>query len=342
MKPFLDLPRALLLAACALTPAWSLAAGCPGLQSGAYVVLNPLDADTSWRVNLLEVDAQALTVTDREGTTQLSPTADKCRYTTPEGTQLLVSRRGVLVVRGGDAVAQPFWAVGMPVQPLSLRQIAGTWNVAQQETTDTTSYATSAVATISRKGGFAWGSCDTRGANCQTPTKRGSISANAEGGFDLQLNKSEGGGLQRFFGMRLSDGSRLLVGVGINQRMLVVMTPQQSLGLPLVGEREGRWETSHSGVSSFGVVTPSTYEVVGVDPVAGSFQRNRLESCRVDTMNVNDGRVGVAFRPAGTYVDCTDGVTRSYGNVLYTPVPGLGFGTFSSSTGTLGVYIVRP
>ena len=343
MPPFFRrLPRHLLLAAFALAPALSMAAGCAGLKSGGYVVLNPLDSDPSWRVNLLDVNADTLVVTDRAGSVQLSATADKCRYTTPEGTQLMVSRRGVLFVRGGDAVGQPFWGVGMPVQALTLKQIAGTWNVAQQETTDTTSYSTNAVATVNAKGAFAWGGCDARGANCVDPSRRGTLTPNAEGGFDLKFNKSEGGGLQRFFGLRLTDGSRLLLGVGIDHRMLVVMTAQQPLSLPTVGEREGRWESGHSGLSSFGTVTASTYEVVGVDPVAGSYQRKRLENCRVDALSVNDGHVGVAFRAAGTYVDCTDGVTRSFANTLFMPAGSLGFGTFTAAPGSMGMYIVRP
>jgi hypothetical protein len=342
MTTFRILRRSLLLAALALAPALSMAGACPGLKSGSYAVLNPLDADPAWRVNLVDIDADTLVVTDRAGSVQLTATADKCRYTTPEGTQLMVSRRGVLVLRGGDAIGQPFWAVGLPVQALTLKQIAGTWNVAQQETTDTISYSTNAVATINAKGAFSWGSCDVRGANCDDPSKRGTLSPNAEGGFNLRFNKSEGKGLQRFFGLRLTDGSRLLLGVGIDHRMLVVMTAQQALSLPALGETEARWETSHSGVASFGVVTPSTYEVVGVDAVAGSYQRKRLENCRVDALKVNDGHTGVAFRAAGTYVDCNDGVTRSFGNVLFMPAGSLGFGTFTSAPGSTGLYVVRP
>jgi hypothetical protein len=317
------------------------AATCAGLKSGPYVVMNAMDADTSWRVNLLDVNAETLEVTDREGTVQLTATAENCRFELPNGGPLVVSKKGLFLARGNDGT--PFMAVGMPVQTAALKKLVGTWNFMRQETEAGVSSTYNGVATINSKGALAVAFCDAGGASCGTPTTVGKLAVDAAGGYTLT---SKDGKTERFFLNTLTDGSKVAVGVGLSQNALTVLAPQTARTLPAAGDKWAQWEVQQLGDTSIPDMSSSSFKVLSVDAATNSFTRKRLENCRVETWTVNSGRVGLAQRPGGSYTDCSDGLKKKFSaNLSMSLRESFGFGAFgwqpATGNGFFGLTVVK-
>ncbi len=319
------------------------AATCAGLKSGSYVALNAMDPDTSWRVNVLDINAETLVVTDREGSAQLTASTENCRFNLPNGGPLVVSKKGLFLARGNDGT--PFMAVGMPVQTAALKKLVGTWNFMRQETEAGVSSTYNGVATINSKGALAVAFCDAGGVSCGTPTTVGKLAVDPNGGYTLT---SKDGNLERFFLNTLADGSKVAVGVSLSQSQnaMTVLAPQTARTLPAAGDKWGQWEVQQLGDTSIPDMASSTYKVLSVDAATSSFTRKRLENCRVETWTVNSGRTGLAQRPGGSFTDCTDGLKKKFSaNLSMSLRESFGFGAFgwqpATGNGFFGLTVVK-
>jgi hypothetical protein len=280
------------------------AAGCKGFKSGTYVALNAHETDDVWRANIIDFNADTLTVTDADGTTQLSAAAQTCAFTLPSGDPLVVSPAGVFTAR---LSADQAMVLGLPMQSVSLAKLAGTWNYLRNYRQDGLWHTTNGQLTIKRNGTFSAGSCAADGGNCSAPKVIGTLSVNPAGGLDL----TEPDGLtNRLFALRNKDGKMMLagVGVGVGEAALTLASPSLPLDLPAVGDKWAIWDLSAGPSGQPGALSTSSFKVLSVDTVAGSYTRKRLEDCRRDSWSLNHGRDGVAFRDLTPFQRC-DGST---------------------------------
>jgi hypothetical protein len=338
--------RSLLAAAAAsllapLSAQAASAANCPGLTSGAYVALNTQETDVAWKVNLLTIDAKKLIITESDGsTTKLTAGSELCAFSMNDGVQLKVANAsGIFMVQTQNA--QP--AVGLPVQALKLKQLAGTWNFMRQEKdTDGVFYTYNGLVKITAKGSLSVALCDAAGLNCGKFKATSTVAANAAGGFTVT---NLDGKTERAFALAKADGSMMMIMAGVDTTAMTVTMPVTAKTLPDVGDSWGAWEMKVAANGAASAIATSTYTVTQTDVAAGTFTRQRAEDCMVDTWHINSGRNGMNQRPAAGYTKC-DGSSSNYSNNLAMNMrDSFGFGVHgwdSASTRYFGYTIARP
>lgn len=300
---------AVLALAAPLSALAASATTCSGLKSGTYAFMNPQDSDPAWRVNLVTVDAVALTATDREGTIQLTADAESCHFKLPSGGgDVVVSKKGVVLVRGAGG-GDDWWSVGLPVKKARVDDVVGNWNFIRQETRDGSIGTGNGVATIAADGAFTVAACQPGGGGCAATEAGGTVKKVADGG--LKITNLDGG-VERFFLATQADGSKLMIGVGLDHDAMTVMAPVNAVGLPTAGEKYAHWQVQRGSDGLLSALDSASFKVLSVDEGAQTYTRKNLLNCRVETWAVNQGRDGFNRRPSGTYTDCADGQQKSY------------------------------
>lgn len=350
MKRFLPQTLSMLALSASATLASSAQAqsvlpSCPAMKTGTYVALNPLDPDPAWRVNVLSINGDTLTVTDRDGSQQLGATPTLCQFTLPNGGPLVMSRKSTFMFRGTDPASGVFSGFGMPLKKVPFADMVGTWNFMRREPSDTVvgSATYNGQVSISSTGQLTVSTCDSQGGNCSGVITGSRLRVNTAGGFTMT---NSDGKIERFFALKTANGEKVVVGVGIDHDAFTVMAPPTPRTLPAVGARWAQWEMTHGWNGTISNVDVSSYRVVASDPVTQQYKRRRLENCRLDTWTVNSGRDGMNYRAAGQSKDCS-GAPLSYGsNLAMTLRETFGFTVFgyepANGQGFFGIAIDKP
>jgi hypothetical protein len=301
------------------------AAGCKGFKSGSYVALNAHESDDVWRANIIEFNADTLTVTDADGTTQLSAASQTCAFTLPSGDPLVVSPAGLFTAR---LSADKAMVLGLPLQSVSLAKLAGTWNYLRNARLDDGLWHTmNGQVIVKRNGRLSASTCWADGSNCAAPMDVGTLVANPAGGYDL--TKAEGV-VDRFFALRNKDGQMMLagVGVGVGESALTVAAPVLALGLPTVGDKSAAWDISVNPSGQPSALGSGSFKVLQVDTANSSYTRKRLEDCRRDTWQVNHGRDGMSYRDLTPFTRCDGSTGTANKNLSLSLRQGFGLAAF--------------
>ncbi|HSM21337.1 MAG TPA: hypothetical protein VK876_03910 [Rubrivivax sp.] len=206
------------------------APNCSALRSGTYrlVFLAPGEGGAAF-TDTMTVDAAALTATGSSGEATPLLAAGACRYTLPEGGELVVSAAGVGVLRSAEA-AGLVAGLAFPEQRHAVSVTQGAWNYM--------GLADGALAlgafTVDDTGRTTSGRfCDSAGI-CEegTPDERETFVAHAEGGFSY-----DGG---RAFAFRSGGGEVMLVALSPDGAFALA-TRKAPTGLPPVGRLSRSW-----------------------------------------------------------------------------------------------------
>jgi hypothetical protein len=206
------------------------APNCTALRSGTYrlVFLAPGEGGATY-TDTLTVDAAALTATGSDGEVTPLLAAGACRYTLPDGGELVVSAAGVGVFRSAESTG--FVAgLAFPAQSHAVSVTQGDWNfmglsdgalALGEVTVDGSGRATAVLA------------CDSAGTCVEeTPDERETFVANADGGFSY-----DGG---RAFAFRSGGGEVMLVALSPDGAF-VLATRKAPTALSPIGRFSRSW-----------------------------------------------------------------------------------------------------
>ena len=333
---------ALLACAAPLSSFAVSAANCSGLKSGSYAVMNPQDPDPAWRVNIISVNAETLVVTDREGDVQLTAGSEPCAFKLPQGGgDLVVSKKGVVMVRGTWGTDE-WWSVGLPLKKATVADTVGDWNFIRQETNGGTAVTANGVVSVAPDGSFTVSDCLPDGSSCSAAQPVGTMKKFSDGGLKATMTD---GGVERFFLASQNDGSKLMIGVGLDHDAITVLAPVRQLGLPTSGEKFAHWQVQRGRNGVLSGLESASFKVLSVDPATQGFTRKNLQTCRVEAWSVNQGRDGVSRRPGGSFTDCSDGQVKTFSpNLSLSLRDSFGvsaYGWQTPTSGFFGVSIVK-
>jgi hypothetical protein len=349
------------------------AANCASLASGAYRVIKfaPSGGNTVSAVGLINFVASTLTQSDPGSADSSTWTANgNCRYSTPDGADVVVSPAGVLVARAkigmNDTSVAPAargttrMVIAFPVQNIAPAELAGSWNFggwnagAQPSLYD----IASEIGTIASSGAVTQFKCG--GAPLSTPesscpvytTLLPVISANSAGGFDITGTDPADRYVDRGFAYRAGNGDLMLVALSASGG-LTFGTKVRTLALPLAGDVTPTW---HIDVGVAALANASLYSrtrtILSVDPASSTVFRNSANNgssvTYPETVQYNGGRNGTTYRQAAS-VTASDGTTVQVREAFSLPLLGFGVtpyylpptsGSGAASNALFGVAVV--
>lgn len=312
------------------------ASNCTNFRSGRYRAIYNGESPPE----VITIDAPALRATRADGSS-FSLTADgTCRYRTPAGGEMAVSRGGLLVGQSGDA---PFRGVVMfPEQVHGLAALAGTWNSLSLDRPGNGArpQLTSTTLTIAADGRVtAITFCETVTGGCESGT-RGvdagfpdiSVAVNPAGGFTM-TNATDRWS-EPLFVYQAGTGERMVVTGSVGSGHLSLATPavartlppvgrvSESLNLNLVPNAVAPFYTAPTGF------TPTRNTIASTDPAAGSFVRNNVVNMSTgvtvpETVQGNVPRLGYSRRVPGV-ATASDGSTRTIAEWVALSLAGTG------------------
>lgn len=303
----------------ALQPA---SASCPGLRTAAYRTIDP-DRAGDAAMQVVNIDAEALTITRLDGSTRQLTADGGCKFSDGANV-LLASGAGVLVERyvdGGTA----HLAVAVPEQTLALSELAGTWN---------TVYVTKATAGAAFAGGNSVMTMDAAGQvisaldcnRAQPCTARtgtlGSFSVNPDGGFDYVSQSTS-----RAFAYRNADGDTMFVILLPSNKGFIVGTRQAALAAP-VAQTSSYWDIT---VDAADDVLALSDQATTNTPVGDgvSYTQLRESDGRIVMQTVNNPRDGLRYRPESN----TGTPAPVFANAIITlPITGMGVAFYIGET----------
>lgn len=280
------------------------APNCSALRSGTYrlLFLAPGEGGATF-TDTMTVDAAALTATGSDGElTPLQP-AGACRYTLPEGGELVVSAAGVGVFRSAEAAG--FVAgLAFPAQSHAVSVTQGDWNYMGLSdsgldlgafTVDETGRTTS--------GRF----CDSAGL-CEegTPDERETFVPHADGGFSY-----DGG---RAFAFRSGGGEVMLVALSPDGAFGLA-TRKAPTGLPPVGRVSRSWNFTVTPQYMSFPLSVSENTTVSQAEDGSSWRRDAVIDfaagiTRPETVQINLPLEGFIHRLAETVATSTGGTSN--------------------------------
>lgn len=234
------------------------ASGCSGLRSGSYVAISPVENDPTVAASkVVLIDATTLTVSYQDGLTTSSPTMTDdggCAYSFPDdgesSSKLLVSRSGLTVGRdsatsGVDTGRSWVSIISIPVQSISIAELAGTWNGDEYFRDPINSLPTfepSYGLLTLEAAGIVTGctSCDSSGTCGPSEAIAASLNVNASGGFNFGGSATEPP--SRVCAFKTADGHLSMFLLYSNNRGLIVASKQSSLPMPDVGTVSNIWD----------------------------------------------------------------------------------------------------
>ena len=322
--------------------AWPLAptaASCTWLKSGKYRMISLYETDPQWQAHVLDLDAEALTITLWDGSIASLVDDSGCKFSVDRADELdtvSVSSGGLLVVHSqSKAVATDRSVmIGLPAQALPVSEFAGTWSIAAWAPTSEilkTGYvaqtdeivvdASGQVTAISRCLGLA--ACAAEGAPFPA------FAANTiVGGFDMTV---EGVRYGRAFHFKTLEGKAVFVAIGADGRFSVGARKEPLGTLPAVGTVTDYREFDLLGNGSISALFERTATVIAVDTGAKTVTRIRFPDNRVDTLAFDKPRAGLRYRAADS---CSvNGLPAGCAETVQLPLQGMGV-TVSSSVGT--------
>jgi hypothetical protein len=322
--------------------AWPLAptaASCTWLKSGKYRMISLYETDPQWQANVLELDAEALTI--RLWGDLIASLVDNggCKFSV-DGADALdavsVSSGGLLVVHSqSKAVATDRSVmIGLPAQALPVSEFAGTWSIAGWAPTSEilkTGYvaqtdeigvdASGQVTAISRCLGLA--ACAAEGGPFPV-----FVANTTDGGFDMTV---AGVRYARAFHFKTLAGKAVFVAIGADGQFSVGARKEPLGTLPAVGTVTDYREFDLLGNGSISALFERTVSVIAVDAGAKTVTRIRSPDNRVDTLAFDKPRAGLRYRAADS---CSvNGLPAGCAETVQLPLQGMGV-TVSLSVGT--------
>ena len=332
-------------AAPLLTLLQPAAATCAGLRSGRYRFINLRESDPKWVNHVFQFNADTLTATYWDGTSETLVDKGGCTFTVGGTAQLLVTKSGVTIARDTPTATPTKTNVSIviPEQTITLNELAGTWNAMGyvRDTALGSLKPSNAVFTLGATGQFSAGS-DCLGVSACTvwTAMPGNVTAGAAGGFEF----SDGVDTYKVFAFKAADGQLSLYVLEPNGSGFSVAAKQQALSLPTVSAMNSAWDftiNSSGYASTLGEIATT---VKAVDTTAQSFTRERASDGRIDSFHINNPRNGLRHRAAGSSVD-KFGATVTFSEIISMPLPGTGIGVYSSVAANqyfFGVSVNKP
>lgn len=353
----------------------SKAANCAALASGSYQVIKAAPsvssgaADTVTALESFTLDAAALKLTSSADSNDTwSWTANgNCRFSTADGTDIVVSPAGVVVARaaiGGDddtvgAAARGSYrlALALPVQTIAVAELAGTWNYLSWSGTGGGTYAVEgATFTLGSDGKVSAVSCDadtlaTAATGCATTTTLlPTFSANEGGGYTVTSTDPQDAWRSRAFAYRAGSGELMLVMLDPDGS-LTFATRQRTLALPAVGDANTVWNLFAGAGGIADAVGTTTNTVTTLDTTGVSYGRNSSSngsSVTVpQTIALNNARNGYSHRAAAA-VTASDGSAASVREAYFLKLKGFGLtavylpATGANSNARFGLSVRQP
>lgn len=356
----------------------SKAANCAAFASGSYRVIKAAPSlttgatDPVTAIERFNVDAATLTLSDaaNPADTWTWTANGACRYSSADGSDIVVSPAGVVVARaaiglddttvGTAARGSTRLVVGLPVQSFTLADLAGTWNYLNWQTGSSGFIAEAATIVIGSDGKVGSVKCDqdglgTAAASCtETTTLLPAFSTHADGGFTLTSTNPADAWSDRAWMYRSGSGELMLVTLSPNGE-LTFATKQRTLGLPTVGDNATLWNLFNNvGNLASDLVSTTTNTTTAVDSTAGSYSRNSASNGSTvtvpQTVVQNSGRAGYAHRLGATGVTASDGSTTNVREGWFLPLKGFGLtaiylpnsSTGASSNARFGLSVKQP
>ncbi|KAI3593497.1 hypothetical protein D9X30_1224 [Cupriavidus sp. U2] len=312
-------------------------ATCAGLRTGDYVLLAP-----GGTVGALSIDAKALTLTPKAMTNvpanvvaplatvaslAMSPASgEACRFDVDNNAfSMLVSSAGIaLAMPSAGTVSAPNGApaVIVPVQQLSLAELAGNWNAFAMVGAGGASFTTArATFTLDANGKMTAGSkCNDDNACVAWTGNELSTITKQPGGYFLITDVT---GPSVGVAFKGTDGQ--VTAVISQQTGLMIATKQVSRDLPVVGATNAYWDYVTFGDMSSQFTKAST-RITSVDTVNGTYTRTRIEDNRLDMWRQNYPLTGLRYRARSVGAD--EAVQLTLGNT------GIGV--------NLGLHVTKP
>jgi hypothetical protein len=281
------------------------APNCSALRSGTYrlVFLAPGEGAATF-TDTMAVDAAALTATGSDGEATSLQAAGPCRYTLPEGGELVFSAAGVGVFRNAET-AGFVTGLAFPEQHHAVSVTQGVWNVMGladgvlalgEFTVDDTGRITAALG------------CDSAG-DCEqeTPDAGDTFVADDAGGFSF-----DGG---RAFAYRSGGGKVMLVALWPDGAFALA-TRKTPTGLPPVGRVSRSWNfTVAPDYTAPFALSISENTTVSHAEDGGSWRRDAVIDfaagvTRPETVQINLPLEGFIHRLAETVATSTGGTSN--------------------------------
>lgn len=319
------------------------AANCAGLRSGTYRVLL---SDPDEPHATVTIDAPALTLTGSDGTSWSIEADGKCRFKEAAGSEYAVTDAGIVVSRLETENRIFRAAVMFPEQPITVAEVAGSWNGLSLEdaSADGEGYIHSMTQTFGSDGrlsaltycgkdaGKVASDCvSVNNAAEGLPDVR--FSTNADGG--LTLTNTTDGWTGRSFFYRTGSGDLLYAEGG----HLTLSTAKRSVELQAVGSMSEGWQAAiatNYTVSS--AMTPFKSTVRSQDATNGLILRDAVIDfttgvTRPERIESNRFREGYRHRIAET-VTASNGSSVNVGEWLALTLRGTGLTAVGVLTGT--------
>jgi hypothetical protein len=349
------------------------APNCASLASGSFRVIKlaPSTGNTVTAVDTVDFDAPTLTMTvpGSPGSTVWTANGN-CRYSTPDGADVVVSPAGVLVARANigldDTSVAPAargttrMVIGLPVQSIAVADLAGNWNAIGWERADSTLLlaASSITAAIASNGAVTQAKCGDLAlpeASCPIATTGLPVfSANAAGGFNLTSTDPQDPYTDRAYAYRAGNGALMVMLLSAFGGDFDFLIKAQPLNLPAVGAATANYnvEVRVTGLASNPVYYRNN-SIASVNSAAGTVLRNATTNGSAvavpETLEYNKARDGYFHRPAAT-ATASDGSTVTVRENWVMPLRGFGIspyalpatsGSGASSNAIFGVSVAK-
>ena len=306
------------------------AANCASLRSGKYRIIVNEDGGTAPSTQVLTIDAPGMKITNGFNEVFTVTSTGTCSYLIAStGTEIVVTKSGVIVARVNDGPNVMRGAVAFPEQTHSVAELAGAWNTLGFDSTlaNAQNHLSSATVSIDSAGKVtAINQCDDL-RTCVALTPAITVTANAAGGFDLVAAGDPN--VARGFAYRAGGGELMLVTIAKSGHIMFA-TRKAPIGLPTVGRIQESWNlTLTAAYIAPSAISTSRNTVVSVDTAAGSFLRNAVTNfstgvTRPETLVVNSLREGYVRRLPAT-VTQSDGTTSTVSEFFTLSMRGMDF-----------------
>jgi hypothetical protein len=307
-----------------------VAADCPWLKSGTYMLIQRVTTVPEERFLTIEIDAKALLV--KAGSDVVPMTSDgSCQFTVDdtEGTSKVIVSAGGLIFahfQSKTVASDRDLAIAVPIQSLPIAEGAGTWNFAAWVPANIPvagrAVAANVDVTVDSAGQVTSSNACVGLYPCVAATPPfDKFVANAAGGVDV-LDGS-GAVVGRSFLYKTLAGDKVAVNLRSDNTLAIGM-PMKPLALPEVGRvtKSRSVEFDGNGSDTTSTLTEDTVTVTATDSAAKTVTRLRTSDNRVDTITYDKPRDGLRYRAGNS---CTkDGAPFNCSETVQLRLPGMG------------------
>ena len=322
------------------------AAHCAALRSGRYryVVAMPT-LNGQFETGVSTLNASTLTFSNGSDSTVITPVAGvPCRFSVADGSQIVVSQAGVLVISQPESGAMRM-ALAFPEQAITLAELTGEWNILGSTANGGSYTLSSATLTVSAAGAITSGQyCDNLRACLPVPSGN-AFRANASGGFELY--NSIDSGIDRAFAYRSGGGELMALFVAPDGTLSLLSRKRVNTLPALPAAANNTWGLTANNLGVTSGITDSSNTVISVNPINNTFVRNNIINSstgltRPETLTVNSPRDGYNTRHGET-VTASDGSTSTVSEFVALGLRGAGLAAVAfPASNQFTVSVVKP